>query len=213
MSVSALAQDACKAIPQGATVPESTGCVPLVYKPADGGPVQTVWTPAVFLQPQVQSGNTQTVFTATKYRTLDIGGSAYFVNPDYGHGSNVNVGAFVAYTGRFFGVEADAADTIRNTGGIHEPYIVAGPRIQYRTRHFVVYGKAQVGAGHFSGDNTQPQNNKHTFLVENYGAGLEFIVSRHLKVRVVDANYQIWPSFSPNKLTPFHVGSGLAYSF
>lgn len=202
----------CQTLQQGTAVQDTTGCIPLTFKPADGGPAIQVWVPATFIGP-TPTGHADTFATSMKIRTLDVGVMGYFTAPDYGHSSNVDTGVFVAYTGKVFGVEADAADTVRDPGGIRESYIVAGPRIQYRGRRYTVYGKAQVGAGHFNGDRAQPTLSGHSFLVENYGAGLEFSLSRHLKLRAIDADYQIWPSFYTNRLTPIHLGSGLALSF
>ena len=210
LTASAQTQAPCPAVAPGTTLQESAGCFPLLWKPADGGPVQAVLTPAVFVGP-VQNATPATV-AAKKFHELEIGANAFYANPDYGHGSNVDVGAFVAYTGRYIGAEVSAADTVEAKSGIHEPYIVGGPRFQYATHYFDVYVKAQAGVGHFSGDNAQPENNKQTFLVENYGAGLEFKVSRHMKVRAIDANYQIWPSFHSDGLTPIRLGSGIVFT-
>lgn len=212
MYAAAQNEDPCTKVQQGSQLQDTSGCFPLTFKPADGGPITTVWVHGLFVPGHMGKNSSPTLAAASRSRSLDIGGTAFFTDPDYGHGSNVDVGAFVAFTGRFFGVEADAADTVRHTGGIREPYVVAGPRFQYRTRHLTVYGKAQAGAGHFSGDRSSADNKK-TFVVENYGAGVEFKVSPHLLVRAVDANYQVWPTFANNNLTPFHIGSGLAYSF
>lgn len=209
------AQNPCASIPQGATVPASSGCMPLSVKPADGGPVQTVWVPATFSYsaPQPVGGKGGNRFAAAfKSRELDLGASAFYADPDYGRGTNIDVGVFAAYTGKYIGVELDAADTVKSANGIHEPYIVVGPRFQYRARHFTVFAKVQAGALHFSGASGQA-NNKQTLVVENFGGGLEFRLSPHVKIRAVDANYQILPTFAPTNLTPFHIGSGLAFSF
>ena len=212
LTSSSFAQNSCKNVPVNPTPDQTAGCIPLTFHPLDGGPVQTVWTQANFIGPVPALGRTSTAgASATKRLDLDLGLTAFYVRPDFGQSVNVDVGGFVALTGKYFGVEVDAADTVRSGNGIHEPYIVAGPRVQYRTRHFTVLAKAQAGAGHFSGAPGQ-FNNKQTLIVENYGAAVEFKISRHLKLRAIDANYQIWPTFAPNNLSPLHIGSGIAFS-
>lgn len=204
----------CRNLPQDAKVDASSGCFPLTVKPADGSPERTTWVLATFPSPPLKvrsSGGA--VPGMTKSRELDLGLSAYYTKPDYSSGFNVDVGAFVAYSGKYFGGEVDAADTVRSGRGIHEPYIVAGPRFQYRTHYFTAYVKAQAGVIHFSGAPAQPINNRQTLVLENYGGGIEVKVGPHLKIRAVDINYQIVPTFSPNNLTPFHIGSGVAFSF
>lgn len=193
------------------SLPESSGCFPATFTPADGGPPRPVLMPSMYVFQQ--GGSAPVPPAAVKSRELQIGAFGSYVDPDYGPSVNVDVGVYVAFTAKNLGVEADAADTVDSRGGIHEAYAVIGPRAQMKFKMVTLYVKAQAGAGRFSGATSDPINNHTIGAVEQYGGGLEMNLSRHVKVRLADYTYQVWPEFSVANLTPYHVSSGLAMRF
>jgi opacity protein-like surface antigen len=160
-----------------------------------------------------QGGSAPVPPAAVKLREAAIGVFGSYEMPDYGSEGNVGVGAWATFTGNYFGVQADAEDTVDSRAGIRERSIVVGPRIQLRTHGVTFYAKAQAGAGHFSGDIYNTVSNKTTKVIEQYGGGVELNPTKHLKVRLADYSYQVWPEFSPTNLTPSIVSSGFALRF
>ena len=203
----------CNAAP-GAKVPD--GCFPLTYHPADGSPDRPVFlkfTPGP--EPtQVGIPSKSTNAAGLKLRELDLGVDAAYSEPDYGGSSNINVGAFVTYTGRRFGGEANVDYTAIPRREKSENTFFAGPRFNLvSTSRMVVYVKAQYGLGHFHGDPFNPSANGKNYFVQAYGAGIDLHATRHLNVRLADGEYQLWSSFPANGLTPYSIGSGLSYRF
>ena len=200
-------------VPAGAPVPD--GCFPLTYKPADGGPPQTVFLPFT-------PGTTEPVVkgrgfarpTGIKIRELDLGFNAAYVEPDYGRSVNIQTGVFALYTANRFGGEANASYTAINRTGQRENTLVAGPRFNLLNgRRLVVYAKASFGAGHFDGDKGNPAANAHTYFVQEYGGGIDYHLSKRFNVRIADGEYQRWSSFPPQGLTPLVFASGLSARF
>ncbi len=207
----AFAQDACKNTPPGATLPDSSGCIPLTYKPLDGGPERTVWAPAIFQPSTTPIAKPSPM--KMRVRELEIGAVGTYADPDFNPRRNGNVGGFAAFNTRWWGVEADGSFTVASPTGIHETTGAIGPRVNYTTKYVTVYGKAQVGGGSFSGDPVHIYGEDKKYILEQYGAGVDIRVMKHLKIRAVDASYQVWPTFPPHNLTPILVSSGLAYTF
>jgi hypothetical protein len=84
----------------------------------------------------------------------------------------------------------------------------------YRGRfHFYVKGLVGIGLVQFkNGFSGQPPGTSG-YEVFAAGGGLEYLISRHLNLRVGDFEYQGWPGYKPDGLTPWVVTSGIAYKF
>ncbi len=206
----AYAQDACSTS-TSSSLPESAGCLPATFTPANGGPSRPVLLDVVFTN--MQTGAVKVPPAAMKHREFELGAFGTYTQPDYGHSVNTDVGVYAVYTSKYFGIQADAVDTVINRGGIREASGVIGPRIQLRAKELTFYAKAQAGAGRFSGDPANRYSNKIVGAVEQYGGGMEVNVLKHAKLRVIDYSYQVWPEFSPRNLSPTIISSGLAVRF
>ncbi len=200
-------------VPAGAQVPD--GCFPLTYKPADGGPAQTIFLPFTPGAPvPTAKGRGLARPAGVKIRELDLGVDASYLDPDYGHSVNIQTGIFVLYTANRFGAEVNGRYTAVARTGERENTVVAGPRFNLlNSRRLAVYAKASFGGGHFSGDPGNAAANARTYFVQEYGGGIDYHASKHFNVRVADGEYQRWSSFPPSGLTPLVFSSGLSLRF
>lgn len=206
--------DPCN-VPTGTPLPN--GCFPLTYKPADGGPERPVflgYTPGTPTVPAPSGkGRGGAAPAASRASEFSVGIDASYNKTDYGNAGNILTGAYVNFTTRRFGVEANASYTAVARVAAHENTIVVGPVFNIvnsdRVRGYI---KASFGLGHFSGDPGNPGADKHNFFVQSYGGGVDLRVTKHLNVRLVDAEYEIWNSFPPSgSLSPYTVTSGIAF--
>ena len=203
--------DPCAVAP-GAKAPDE--CFPLTYKPADGSaerPVFLTFKPGPEPTPVAFKGG-GAVPGASRRAELDLGVNASYSDTDYGLArGNILVGAFVTFTARRFGVEANGSYTAEARNGIHENTLLVGPRYNVIDRRLLVaYVKASYGGGHFSGDPTNVAANTHTFFVQSYGGGIDLHATKHINVRLIDAEFQFW-NFPPNNLAPYNLTSGVSF--
>lgn len=97
---------------------------------------------------------------------------------------------------------------------VAESSYMAGARYGITRDRFHPYVKALVGIGLF-----QPKAGfKGTPVPLSYevfaaGGGLEYRVSDHLTVQAMDFEYQGWPAFQPNGLTPWILTTGISHRF
>jgi hypothetical protein len=208
--------DPCN-VPAGTQIP--SGCFPLTYKPADGGPERPVFLsfkPGPDLAPvgaNLPTSRGGAVAGAEKSRELDIGIDASYNKTDYGTYGNILTGAFVTFMGKRFGGEANVSYTAAHRVEVSENTFTVGPRYNVvNSRHIVGYVKASFGAGHFHGDPGNPAANGHNFFVQSYGGGVDVHVSRHFNIRAFDGEYQMWSSFPPSgTLSPYTLTSGVSF--
>ncbi len=202
-------------VPAGTPLPD--GCFPLTYKPADGGPERPVFlnfTPGVQTVPVPSGkGTGGAAPAAARAAELSIGVNASYNKTDYGDAGNILTGAYVNFTTRRFGVEANASYTAVARVAARENTIVAGPVYNVvNSNRLRAYVKASFGGGHFTGDPGNPGASGHTFFVQSYGGGVDLRATKHFNVRLVDAEYQIWNSFPPGgTLSPYTITSGVAF--
>ncbi len=158
-------------VPTGTPLPP--GCIPLTYKPADGGPERPVFLGFTPGPEPVQMGPVRShrgggaQAAAEKPFEFDLGVDASYAKQDYRADANILTGVFVTVTGRHLGGEVNAHYTVVSRGGIRENTLLAGPRYSLiNNRKLVVYAKASFGVGHFGGNPLDPAgaNGKNYFV-------------------------------------------------
>jgi hypothetical protein len=142
--------------------------------------------------------------------TLSAGGTASGYIIGYGDRKMVGPAVFVdADTRLHFGVEGEARWLMFNqTAGVHDTTWLIGPRytIFPLNKRWYPYVKGMVGIGQF----TFPYGYaKGSYLVLAPGGGLDYRVSRRIRIRVVDFEYQVWPQFTYGNLPSYGIGSGI----
>ena len=145
-----------------------------------------------------------------------IGVGATFVSPDYAQKYAKGLSVYGDYNLlRHIGVEGDIhfGSLIAPTD-IGENTFLAGPRFVYQFHRFDPYAKVLFGVGQFQfQQGSYGAGSSATYGVYAFGGGLDIHVTHHLNVRAFDFEYQKWPNFPANGLTPYVTTIGAAYAF
>ena len=154
--------------------------------------------------------------TAERAAAIQVGGGISIVQPDYEPKTIFGYGIY----GNFdftphIGIEGDIhiANVITPTD-ISESSYLLGPRYVFNKGRFHPYGKVLFGLGVFTFEavNSHPSSSS-THKMYAFGGGLDFAAKRRLNVRAFDLEYQRWPGFTANGLTPIAITVGAAYKF
>jgi len=176
-----------------------------------------VLSAAIFSTP---GANGQALPTATGHGGgIQVGGGVTFAKPDFGDKWIGGVTGFADYNIlTHVGLEANIHFlTLRTPQDLGEQTYEAGPRFYWRKNRFTLYGKAQAGLGRFvvqevNGTYNAGKANASSFMY-SLGGGLDINFRHHITVRAFDFEYQEWPSFGRNGLTPALGTVGVAYRF
>jgi hypothetical protein len=146
---------------------------------------------------------------------LSAGGTASGYYLDYGEMKILGASAFVdSDTLRHFGVEGEArwlvfhlpADQKGPAADEHATTYLAGPRYSRYYGRFQPYAKGLVGIGQFN----YPYNfARETDLVVAPGGGVDFRLTRRVRFRAVDFEYQFWPQFNYGRMSSFGLSTGI----
>jgi hypothetical protein len=143
--------------------------------------------------------------------TLDAGGFASIFDPDYVPNKLVGGGAYVDLN-LFHGIGIEAEGRwLRWHGfeGIRQDNYLIGPRIKFK--HFwkaQPYGKVLGG---FSTMDFEDRDATGRFAALGMGGGMDISLGHRWSFRAVDFEYQAWPKFLMNSLSPYGVSSGISY--
>ncbi len=142
------------------------------------------------------------------YLTVGVGGSIF--QADYGQfhlaGPTIWVDANVH---RMVGIEAEARFLrYHQQNNVSQDTYLVGPRISFKPSHIVPYVKLPVGLGHM--------NFPYDYATGNYfvlapGGGVEYWLGDGVRLRLIDAEYQIWPQFSFGTLRPYGATVGISF--
>jgi hypothetical protein len=92
---------------------------------------------------------------------------------------------------------------------ISQDNYLAGPRLPlYRFQKATVYCKALVG---FSQMNFNIYGDHGRFTTTAFGGGVDVKLSRKLRIRVADVEYQYWPTWVHSSLSPYGASVGIGY--
>jgi hypothetical protein len=133
-------------------------------------------------------------------------GSGYYLQ--YGERKLLGIAGFVdADTKRRTGIEAEARWLIyHQTANVNTATYAIGPRYHLDCGRFQPYAKGLVGIGQFN----FPYHLAHgNYLVIAPGGGVDFYVSRRIRLRAVDFEYQLWPQFTFGFLSSYGVSTGI----
>jgi hypothetical protein len=154
----------------------------------------------------------QAVPTASSTSNIQIGVAGTFINSDY----SKNQKGFSVYGDFDFfhnvGIEGDIHFALITPADISENSYLLGPRYSWNYKRFHPYAKALFGIGRFGfQQGYYPSASTSTFGQFALGGGLDFQASRHINVRAFDVEFQRWPNFTPNGLSPIVYNFGVAY--
>lgn len=155
--------------------------------------------------------------TAERLAVVQVGAGVTMVQPDY---EPKNIFGYSIYGDfdftRHIGIEGDIhIATVITPTDIAESTYLLGPRYVFHRGRLHPYGKALLGLGTFT---FQPvyvnsTSSSSTHKVFAFGGGLDVTIKRRLNIRAFDFEYQRWPGFTANGLTPIAMTVGAAYNF
>jgi opacity protein-like surface antigen len=161
-------------------------------------------SPAVRVPPALTAGGFYSNFTPD-YTPNRLGGLGVYVD--------LNLNGRLGLSGRL-GVEGEARWLrFGQQLGSHEDNYLVGPRYSRRFGKFVPYAKFLMGAGELE----FPSNEGHGgYFAYVPGGGLDYRLMHRLTVRVVDYEFQRWPSalgggLPSHGLTPNGFSAGVGY--
>jgi hypothetical protein len=160
----------------------------------------------------------QAIPTAVRNSSIQLGAGYSFASPDYGRKKIQGYTIYGTFNfTRHWGIEGDIhrLDVITPLDFGQDSYLL-GPRYSFRFGRFMPYGKGLLGLGTFKTDfdpRSGRKNYSHTYKMWAAGGGVDMTMSRHWNLRLVDFEYQNWPGFGQNGLTPYVFTFGAAYTF
>jgi Outer membrane protein beta-barrel domain len=139
---------------------------------------------------------------------LTVGATATGDFLEYGSRKMVGIAAIADLdTKRRIGIEGEAHWLMfRQTADVHTTTYLIGPRYHMTFGRFQPYAKGLIGFGHFN----YPYNlgTDNDFVVAP-GGGVDFRVTKRIRIRVADFEYQIWPQFHYGTLSSYGLSSGI----
>ncbi|WP_433965241.1 outer membrane beta-barrel protein [Tunturiibacter gelidiferens] len=156
----------------------------------------------------------QAVPTASRSGAIQIGVAGTFVNPDYTQPYLKGISIYGNYDiGQHLGVEGDIHFSVITPDDISENSYLIGPRYKWHYKRFEPYAKILFGIGRFGFQSgTYPVPASFTYFQFAPGGGLDIRATRHINVRAFDVEFQKWPTFPPNGLSPIAYTIGVAYT-
>ncbi len=158
----------------------------------------------------------QAVPTATRASHIQLGGGFTYARPDYSY----PIKGFSGYGDfdftRHLGVEGDLHFVnVFTPADISENSYLIGPRFRLHYGRITPYAKALFGVGRFGYQypSAWGHASTYTYGVYAFGGGVDYHATRHLNIRPFDIEFQKWPSFPQNGLTPIVMTFGAAYAF
>jgi hypothetical protein len=139
---------------------------------------------------------------------LTAGGAVTGFKLQYGDRKMLGVAAFVdADTRRRIGIEAEGRFLeFHQTANVHAETYTIGPRYHLTFGRFQTYAKGLVGFGIFHypyGYGTDSD------FVLSPGIGVEYRLSRRVRWRMGEFEYQFWPQFHYGAMSTYGVSTGL----
>jgi hypothetical protein len=140
-----------------------------------------------------------------------VGGGASIFQADYGRR---DLGGFVAYADIHpvwrYGIELEARSLRYHAfEDVTEASYLVGPRISFRPGSSLrPYAKFLIGDGkivlpfHYA---------TGSFLAYAPGGGMDYRLKDRITIRVVDFEYQIWPTFPYGQLRPYGISAGVSF--
>jgi len=156
----------------------------------------------------------QAVYSGSKGPLLAVGAGFLYLNNDYSPQSDQGVSAWVdANLNRWIGLEVEVHfGVLQSPSDYGENSYLMGPRLSVHHGNGSLYAKAMAGRADLIHD-IPYRYSSSSYSLYALGAGVDYRAGRNWGVRVVDAEYQTWPSFKPHGLTPYAFSTGVMYIF
>ncbi len=138
-----------------------------------------------------------------------VGGTYSNFQADYGQrkisGASVYVDSNLDWR---WGIETEARRMMYPYFGESQSTLLAGPRWSFHPKGFVPYVKFLVGGARFQ----YPYGFGYgDYFVMAPGAGVDVRVGQRIRVRLVDFEYQAWPTFTYGSIHPYGISAGISF--
>ena len=161
--------------------------------------------------------NAQASPTATRAGFIQVGAGLSAFQPDYNPGTIKGYSIYGTFDfTSHIGLAGDIhIVNVITPGDIAESSYLIGPRFVMSRGRLHPYGKALAGIGVFTFQPVYASSSSSSSSHKMYalGGGLDVSVKRHWNIRAFDFEYQRWPGFGDNGITPFGITFGAAYVF
>jgi hypothetical protein len=163
-----------------------------------------------FMVPRTAFGQVAPSADAGGY-SLIVGATATGDILGYGDRKMLGVAAIADLdTRRRIGLEGEAQWlTFHQTANVHTTTYLAGPRYHLSYGRFQPYVKGLIGFGRFYYPGYPVNLGTDNDFVLAPGGGLDFRVTRRIRIRVADFEYQIWPQFHYGTLNSYGLSTGI----
>lgn len=146
-----------------------------------------------------------------------VGGAFSFGPPDYTLPYIKGITAYASYdVGAHSGMIVEAHfENLSTPQFVGENSFLVGGRYGITKFRFHPYLKALVGIGmfQFKPGFIPPKTGTNSYEIYAAGGGIDYYLLNRLNVRIADFEYQGWPAFQPDGLTPWIISTGVAYKF
>lgn len=141
---------------------------------------------------------------------FSVGGEVSAYQSDYGKQHLIGFATFAdAHITWRYGVESEARFSRYNSPeDVAESTYLIGPTVAIRPGPLRPYVKFLVGDGRIVFPYKYAVGNYFTYAP---GGGLDYVVSDRLAVRLIDVEYQMWPSFTFGEIHPYGISAGVSY--
>jgi hypothetical protein len=140
--------------------------------------------------------------------SIFAGATASAFSLQYGDRKMLGITPFVDVdTRRDLGFEGEARWLdFHQTDNVHVTTWLAGPRYHRSIGKYQIYGKGLVGIGEFN----FPYNYAYgRYLVVAPGGGVDYSLTRRVRLRLLDGEYQYWPQFTFGPMSSYGISTGL----
>jgi hypothetical protein len=148
------------------------------------------------------------------WSSLAVGGSVNATRLQYGQHWMIGGTAFVDanFTWRY-GIEGETNwEVLRQVENTRATTYLVGPRFQMaglgQNAQWRPYVKFLAGDGYFNFPYHYAWGN---YFVMAPGAGIDYRVNSRVRLRLLDAEYQYWPTFTYGSMTNLSVSAGVRY--
>jgi len=161
----------------------------------------------------VRESHAQAAPTASRAGIGQIGVGWSFAKPDY---AQKNIQGLTIYGSfdftRHWGIAGDIhRNSLITPSDIGEDSYLLGPRYVFHHNRFTPYIKAQGGLARFKYLYDYAPHTHYTYKIFALGGGVDYEATQHINIRAIDFEYQKWPQFPTNGLTPFVFSFGASY--
>jgi hypothetical protein len=140
--------------------------------------------------------------------TISAGVTASGYDIGYGQRQLLGYTAFADIdTRRRIGLEAEVRMLeYHQQQNVHAETYAGGVRYHYSWSKFQLYAKGLAGIGEFN----FPYNYAHgSYFIVTPGGGVDYRLTRRIRLRLADAEYQIWPQFTFGSMSTYGISTGI----